>query len=170
MCKRWTFEKVSRLTSLPTVKWFQVFLLLNTSSGLKLSTMQSVSLSKLSILLVLCRGLVDPWTMHCLILIGDFFWGILKMLPGLSCFTLLFICIFPAWLMELCDFCLTCSAVIGDKCFSLSLMLLSRRSGDLCNGYFFWRFFAHLAVVSLRMVDRACNFVWFTWDLSSFLE
>ena len=69
--------------------------------------------------LIVCRGFVDPCALHCLlILIGDFVLeGILKVLPGLSLFTLVFICIFPAWLIGACDFCLSCSGLMGDKFF-----------------------------------------------------
>ena len=38
--------------------------------------------------------------------------------------------------MGACDFCLSCSGLIGDKFFSLSLMLFGGRIGDLCNGCF----------------------------------
>ena len=47
--------------------------------------------------------------------------GSLNALPGLSLLILVFICIFPAWLMGACDFCLGCSSFLGDKYFSLSL-------------------------------------------------
>ena len=75
--------------------------------------------------------------MDCLILIGDFVVeGILNVLPGLSLFHLVFICIFAVWLMGSSDFCFSCSGLMGDKFFSLSLMLLGGRIGDLCNGCF----------------------------------
>ena len=38
--------------------------------------------------------------------------------------------------MGSCDFCFSCSGLMGDKFFSLSLMLFGGRIGDLCNGCF----------------------------------
>ena len=43
--------------------------------------------------------------------------GSLNVLPGFSLFTLVFICIFLAWPMVTCDFCLSCSNFLGDKFF-----------------------------------------------------
>ena len=127
------------------------------SSRLRLATMWSVSLSILSIQQVFCRGLVDPSALHGLILIGDFVLeGILNVLPGLSLFTLVFISIFPAWQMGAYDFCLSCSGFMGDKFFSLSLMLFGRRIGDLCNSYFIGDF-ALLQIVCA--VDPTCVFI-----------
>ena len=61
--------------------------------------------------------------MDGLVVIGDFdFEGILSVLPCLSLFTLVFICIFVVWLMGSCDFCFSCSGLMGDRFFSLSLM------------------------------------------------
>ena len=107
--------------------------------------------------------------MHCLILIGDFVLeGILNVLPDLSLFTLRFICIFPAWLMGACDFCLSCSGLMGDKVFSLSLMLFGGQVGNLCNGYFV-EDFALLGIVCVAVVDPMGDFVWTTTlDLSPF--
>ena len=60
------------------------------------------------------------------------------MLSGLSLVTLVFICIFEVWLTGACDFCLSCLGLMGDKFFSLSLILFGGRISDLCNGC--WRF------------------------------
>ena len=69
--------------------------------------------------------------------IGDFVLsGILNVLPGLSLFALVFIYIFPTWLMGAYDFCSSCSGFMEDKFFSLSLMLFGGRIDDLCNGCF----------------------------------
>ena len=111
----------------------------------------------------LCRGFVGCWAFYYLVLIGDFVVeGILNVLPGLSLFTLVFICIMGA-----CDF-LSCSARMGDKFFSLSLMLFGGRIGDLCNGCFNGDF-ALLGVVRVGVIDPTCVFVWTTTlDLSPF--
>ena len=79
------------------------------------------------------------------------------MLPCLSLFFLVFICIFPAWLMGDCDFRLSCSGFMGDKFFSLSLMLFGGQIGDLCNGCFVGDF-ALLRIVRVGVVDppRVC--------------
>ena len=123
--------------SLPPVKWFLVSLFLIISSRLRLATTQSVTLSILTILYVLCRGFVGCWALDCLVLIGDFVVeSTLNVLPGLSLFSLVFICIFAVWLMGSCDFCFSCSGLIGDKCLSLSLMFFDGWIGDLCNGCF----------------------------------
>ena len=83
-----------------------------------------MSLSIPSILYVLCRGFVGCWALDCLVLLGDFVvQGILNVLPGLSLFTLVFICIFVVWLMGSCDFCFSCSGLMGDRFFRLSLMI-----------------------------------------------
>ena len=72
-----------------------------------------------------------------MVLIGNFVVeGILNVLPGLSLFTLVFICVFAVWLMGSCDFCFSCSGLMGDEFFSLSLMLFGGWIGDLCNGCF----------------------------------
>ena len=115
---------------------------------------------------VLCRGFVDPWAFHnLLILIGDFVldvegvvWnlveGILNVLPGLSLFTLVFICIFPTWLMGACGF-LSCSGFLRDKFFSLTLF--GGQIGDLCNGCFIGGDFVLLGVVvHVGVVDPTC--------------
>ena len=114
-------------------------------------------------------GFVGPWALYCLILIGDFILeGILNVLPCLSLFTLVFICIFSAWLMGACDFCLRCSSLMGDKFFSLSSVLFGGRIGDLCNGYFVG-YFALLGVIHVGVVDPMCVFVWtITLDLFLF--
>ena len=57
--------------------------------------------------------------------------------------------------MEAYDFCLSCSGLIGDKVFSLSLILF----GDLCNGCFDGDF-ALLEVVPVGVIDLTCVFVW----------
>ena len=75
--------------------------------------------------------------MDGLVVIKDFVVeGILNVLPCLSLFTLVFICIFVVWLMGNCDFCFSSSGFMGDRFFSLSLMLFGGRIGDLCNGCF----------------------------------
>ena len=83
------------------------------------------------------------------------------------CFSLLilvFICILPAWQMEGCDFCLSCSGLMGDKFFGLSLVLFGGRIGDLCNGCCAGDF---ALLVRVRVVDHTCVFVWTkTLDLS----
>ena len=118
-----------------------------------------MSLSILSILYVLCRGFVGCWELDCLVVIGDFvFAGILNVLPCLSLFTLVFICIFVVWLMGSCDFCFSCSGLMGDRFFSLSLMLFDGRIGDLCNGCFDGGF-ALLGVVRVGVIGPTCVFV-----------
>ena len=80
--------------------------------------------------------------------------GILNVLLGFSLFTLVFICI-----MEACDFCLSCSGLMGDKFFSLSLMLFGGRIGDLCKGCFLGFSFLNftlLEVVCIGVVDPTC--------------
>ena len=74
------------------------------------------------------------------------------MLLSISLFTLVFISIFSAWLMAACGFCLSCSSLIGDKFFSLSLMLFGGWIGDLCNGCFAGDF-ELLGVVHVGVVD-----------------
>ena len=94
-----------------------------------------------------------------MVVIGDFVVeGILNVLPGLSLVTLVFICIFVVWLMGSCDFCFSCSGLMGDRFFSLSLMLFGGRIGDLCNGCFD-RDFALLGVVRVGVIDPMCVFV-----------
>ena len=76
--------------------------------------------------------------------------------------------IFPAWLMGACDFCLSCSGCLGDKFFSLSLMLFGGQIGVLCNSCIVGDF-ALLGVVCVRVVDCTCVFVkTTTLDLSPF--
>ena len=56
-----------------------------------LATMRSVSLSIFLYYKFFCKCFVNPWALHSLILIGDFVLeGILKLLAGLSLFTLVF--------------------------------------------------------------------------------
>ena len=70
-------------------------------------------------------------------LVGNFVLeSILDALPAFSLFTLIFIYIFPAWLMRACDFCLSCSGFMGDKFFTLSLIFFGGRFGDTCNSCF----------------------------------
>ena len=104
-----------------------------------------------------------------MVLIGDFaVEGILNVLPGLSLFTLVFIYIFVVWLMGSCDFCFSCSGLMGNKFFSLSLMLSGGRIRDLCNGCFDGDF-ALLGVVHVGVLDPTSVFVWTTTlDLSPF--
>ena len=150
------------LISLPTVKWFQVLLFFIISSRLRLATTWSVSQSILSILYVLCRGFVGYWALDCLVLIDDFVVeGILSILPGISLFTLVFIFIIAVWLMRSCDFCFSCSGLMGDKFFSLSVTLLGGQIGDLCNGCFDGDF-ALLWIVRVGVIDPTCVFVWTT--------
>ena len=56
---------------------------------------------------------------------------------------------------------------MGDKFFSLSLMLLGGWIGDLCNGRFYGDF-ALVGVVRVEVIDPMCVFVWTTLDLSPF--
>ena len=135
-----------------------------------LATMRSLSLSILSIQWVICRRSVNPWTLLCLlILISDFVLeGILNVLPSLSLFTLVFICVFAAWLMAACNFCLSCSGFMEDNFFSLSLMLFGGQICDLSNGCFV-EHFELLGVVCIGVIDPTCVFVWkTTLDLSLF--
>ena len=82
----------------------------------------------------------------------------MNVLSGLSMFALVFICIFAAWLMGACDFCLSCSGLMRDKFISLSLMIFVGRIGDLCNGCFV-RHFALLGVYHVGAVDLTCVLV-----------
>ena len=52
-------------------------------------------------------------------------------LPSLSLFTWVFLCIFPNWSRGTSGFCLSGSGFLGDKFFSLSLMIFGGRIGDL---------------------------------------
>ena len=84
--------------------------------------------------------------MHCLfILRGNFFLdvnrtvsnlveGVLNALLCLSLFTLMFICIFPAWPMGACDFYL--NGFLEDNFFSQSSTVFCGRIGDLCKSCF----------------------------------
>ena len=54
-----------------------------------------------------------------------------------------------------CDFCFSCSGLMGDRFFSLSLMLFGGRIGDLCNGCFDGDF-ALLGVVLVGVIDPTC--------------
>ena len=72
--------------------------------------------------------------------------------------TLVFICIFAVWLTGAYDFCFSCSGLMGEKFFSLSLMFFGGRIGDLCNGYFDGDF-ALLGAVSVGVIDPTCVFV-----------
>ena len=97
--------------------------------------------------------------MDGLFLIGDFVVeGILNVFPCLSLFPLVFICIFVVWQMGSCDFCFSCSCLLGDRFFSLSLMLFGGWIGDLCNGCFDGDF-ALLGVVRVGVIDPTCVFV-----------
>ena len=94
-----------------------------------------------------------------MVVIGDFVVeGILNVLPGLSLFTLVFICIFVVWLMGSCDFCFSRSGLMGDMFFSLFLMLFGGRIGDLCNSCFDGDF-SLLGVVRVGVIDPTCVFV-----------
>ena len=94
--------------------------------------------------------------MDCLVHIGDIVLeGILNVLPGLSLFTLMFICIFAVWLLGACNFCLGCLGVMRDKFFRLSLILFGGRIGDLCNGCFDGDF-TLLGVVRDGVIDPTC--------------
>ena len=59
--------------------------------------------------------------------------------------------------MGACDFCLSCSGLMGDKFFSLSLMVFGGQIGDLCDGCFDGDF-ALLAVVHVRVILRVFLF------------
>ena len=54
---------------------------------------------------------------------SNFTGGSLKVPPGLSMFTLVFICILPAWPMRTCAFCLSCprSLIVGVESISISI-------------------------------------------------
>ena len=67
--------------------------------------------------------------------------------------------------MGACDFCLSCSGLMRDKFFSLSLMLFGGQIGDLCKGCF-TGYFALLEVVCIGVVDPTCVFVWTTTLIS----
>ena len=70
--------------------------------------------------------------------------------------------------MGACDFCLSYSGFMGDKFFSLSLMLFGERIGDACNSCFV-EDFALSEVVGVGVVDPTCVFAWTTTlNLSSF--
>ena len=73
--------------------------------------------------------------------------GNLNALLSFLLFILVFICIFPAWPMGACGFCLSCSGFLGDKFFSLSLMDFGGWTGDLCKKCFVEGEFALLGVV-----------------------
>ena len=51
-------------------------------------------------------------------------------------FTLVLICIFPAWPMRACGFCLSCSNFLRDKILSLSLTVFGGQIGELCKSCF----------------------------------
>ena len=68
--------------------------------------------------------------------VWNLFKSSLNVLPGLSLFTLMFICIFPTWPMRACGFGLNCSGFLGDKFFSLFLMVFGGWIGDLCKSCF----------------------------------
>ena len=77
----------------------------------------------------------------------------------------MFICIFLVLQIGACDF---CSGFMGNKFFSLSLMLFGGWIGDLCNSCFVGDF-ALLKLVCVGVVDPMCVFVWTTTlDLNSF--
>ena len=97
--------------------------------------------------------------------------GILKVLLGLSLFTLVFICIIPAWPMEPWDFRSSCSGFFGDKFLSLSLTGFCGQIRDLCNCCFVGGDFALLVgVIFVWEVDPMCVFAWTSLlDFFSFL-
>ena len=71
--------------------------------------------------------------------------------------------------MGSCDFCFSCSGLMGDKFFRMSLMVFGGRIGDLCNSCFVGDF-ALLGVVRVGVIDPTSVFVWTsTLDLSLFL-
>ena len=89
--------------------------------------------------------------------------GSLNALPGLSLFTLVSICIFPAWPIGVCSFCLSFSV------FSLSWTVFDGRIGNLCKRCFVEADFALLGeVVHVRVVDSMCIVAW-TNSLDLFL-
>ena len=103
-------KNVSEVICLPTVKWFQVLLLFIIFSRLKLATMRPVSLS----ILYTIGSLLGLSIALFIIIIGDLvldvevtvwilFEGNLNVLPDLSLFTFVFICIFLAWPMGACS-------------------------------------------------------------------
>ena len=66
-------------------------------------------------------------------------------------------------------FCFHCSGFMGDKIFSLSLILFAGRMSDSCNSCFVGDF-ALLGVVLVGLVEPTCVFVWTkTFDFSPFL-
>ena len=96
--------------------------------------------------------------------------GSLNVLSGLLLFTLVFICIFPAWLMGPCDFSLSCSGFVRDRFFSLSLTVFGGLIGDLCNSCFVGDFALLGGVVHVRVVDPMRVFAWTTsLDFSLFV-
>ena len=97
--------------------------------------------------------------------------GSLNTFSGLSLFTLVFFCIFPAWPMGTCGFCLSCFGFLGDKCFSLSLTVFGVWIGDLYKSYFVEEDFPLLrAVVHDWVIDFVCIFPWTTsLDFSLFV-
>ena len=68
--------------------------------------------------------------------VGNLTEGSLNALPSLSLFTLMIICIFPAWAMGACGFWLSYSGFLEDMFFSLSLTIFGGRIGDLFMSYF----------------------------------
>ena len=95
----------------------------------------------------------------------------LNALPGLLLFILGFICIFPACPIGGCGFYLSCSSFLGDKIFSLSLMVFGEQIGDLYKSYFIGRDFSLSGgVVYVQVVDSMCVVPWTTTvDLSLFV-
>ena len=60
------------------------------------------------------------------------------------------------------------SGLMGDKFFSLSLMLFGGQTGDLCNSCFAGDFVL-LEVVCIGVIDPTCVLIWTTTlDLSPF--
>ena len=68
-------------------------------------------------------------------------------------FTQVFLCIFPDWSMGVFDFCLIGSSFLGNKYFSLSLIILGRWTRDLCELYFAEDFQSLGGVVCVWAVD-----------------
>ena len=60
----------------------------------------------------------------------------MNVLPGLSLFPLVFICIFAVWLPEVVIFVSLVKILWETSFFSLSLMLFGGRIDDFCNGCF----------------------------------
>ena len=81
------------------------------------------------------------------------------MLPGLSLFTLVLICIFATWLMGACDICLSCSDFMGDK----SLIRPPKSVKDSRYIIFFLVCFTEeltlLGIVHIGVLDPMCVFV-----------